>query len=177
MSARDELIEIVTRDPQSSGGDTTWATDLVDAHQAEVLAADGQAYDGELAMLRTLIRTLRAVARTDDPLPELRRLLWLHAEDDAGARNQADGKNTRPTAAATPGLTLRQTRLLSAIRTHGGEWTTRRVLGLYALTDPSVVHRGTARRDLATLQRAGHLVLVDDPDNRHYVLHTRKDGA
>lgn len=30
---RNELIEIVTRDPQSSGGDITWATDLVDAHR------------------------------------------------------------------------------------------------------------------------------------------------
>jgi hypothetical protein len=37
MSARDELIEIVSRDPESSGGDRTWATDLVDAHRAEVL--------------------------------------------------------------------------------------------------------------------------------------------
>ncbi|MEU2789099.1 hypothetical protein [Streptomyces sp. NPDC007100] len=42
MSARDELIEIVTRDPESSGGDRTWATDLVAAFRAEVLreAAD-----------------------------------------------------------------------------------------------------------------------------------------
>ena len=78
-----------------------------------------------------------------------------------------------PTAAtATPGLTARQQRLLDAIRSHGGEWTTSRVLHLFALTDPSVVQRGTARRDLDTLHRAGHLVLVDDPDNRHYTLHT-----
>lgn len=38
MSARDELVEIVTRDPESSGGDSVWATDLVDAHRAQVLA-------------------------------------------------------------------------------------------------------------------------------------------
>lgn len=37
MSARDELIEIVTRDPESSGGDSVWATDLVDAYRTEVL--------------------------------------------------------------------------------------------------------------------------------------------
>lgn len=37
MSARDDLIEIVTRDKQSSGGDQTWATDLVDAHRTEVI--------------------------------------------------------------------------------------------------------------------------------------------
>jgi hypothetical protein len=42
VSTREELIEIVTRDPISSGGDEIWATDLVDAYRAEVLreAAD-----------------------------------------------------------------------------------------------------------------------------------------
>ena len=88
----------------------------------------------------------------------------------------AGEKATATAATATPGLTERQQRLLDAVRTHGGEWTTRRVLHLFALTDPGVVQRGTARRDLAALQRAGHLVLVDDPDNRHYALHTRKGG-
>lgn len=38
MSARDELIEIVTSHPESSGGDAVWAADLVDAHRTEVLA-------------------------------------------------------------------------------------------------------------------------------------------
>jgi hypothetical protein len=38
MSARDELIEIVTSSPESSGGDAVWATSLVDAHRAEVIA-------------------------------------------------------------------------------------------------------------------------------------------
>lgn len=82
----------------------------------------------------------------------------------------------QPPASATSGLTERQVRLLDAIRTHGGEWTTRRVLSLFALTDPGVVQRGTARRDLATLHRAGHLVLVDAPNHRHYVLNTRGGG-
>jgi Fe2+ or Zn2+ uptake regulation protein len=103
---------------------------------------------------------------------EVRRLLHHHATDDAAAREEA----TAPAATATPGLTERQHRLLDAIRTHRGEWTTRRVLHLFALTDPGIVQRGTARRDLATLHRAGHLVLVDDPDNRHYALHTQKGG-
>jgi hypothetical protein len=83
---------------------------------------------------------------------------------------------TRARAEAVPGLSERQARLLDAICTHGGEWTTARALALYALTDPGVVQRGTARRDLAALHRAGHLALVDDPDNRHYVLNTKKDG-
>jgi hypothetical protein len=42
MSARDELIEIVTSSPESSGGDSVWATDLVAAHRAEVLAEGAQ---------------------------------------------------------------------------------------------------------------------------------------
>lgn len=37
MSARDDLIEIVTSSPESSGGDVVWATDLVDAHRAEAI--------------------------------------------------------------------------------------------------------------------------------------------
>ncbi|MDT0472969.1 hypothetical protein RM863_12630 [Streptomyces sp. DSM 41014] len=88
-----------------------------------------------------------------------------------------EGKCSPDRADATPGLTDRQQRLLSAIRTHGGEWTTHRALALFALTDPGVVQRATARRDLAALWQAGHLALADDPDNRHYVLRTRKDGA
>lgn len=133
-------------------------------------------YPGELAMLRGLVRTLRVVVRQDASAEkqraEVRKLLHEHASDDAAAR--AEQASSRPSADA--GLTDRQARLLGAIRTHGGEWTTRRVLHLFALTDPSVVQRGTARRDLATLHRAGHLVLVDDPDNRHYALNTTGGG-
>jgi hypothetical protein len=91
-------------------------------------------------------------------------------------RNAVIEHLTRARAEAVPGLSERQARLLDAIRMHGGEWATARVLALYALTDPGVVQRGTARRDLAALHRAGHLVLVDGPGNRHYVLNTRKDG-
>ncbi|MFI1287421.1 hypothetical protein ACH4VM_02735 [Streptomyces sp. NPDC020792] len=128
-------------------------------------AREAEAYPGELAMLRGLVRTLRAVVRLDDAdMDEVRRLLHHHASDDVVAREEAKG------------LTERQARLLDAIRTHGGTWNTHRVLSLYALTDPDIVQRGTARRDLTALQRAGHLVLVDDPDNRRYVLNTRTGG-
>jgi hypothetical protein len=66
--------------------------DWVDAHRAEVLATDGQAYDGELAMLRGLVRTLRVIVRdgTSDEKrrAEIERLLHQHAADDAAAREQ-----------------------------------------------------------------------------------------
>jgi hypothetical protein len=139
-------------------------------------AASGEAYDGELSMLRGLIATLRVVAEHGD-LPEVRKLLDEHQRDEQDAYAKADEKATATAAPATPGLNERQARLLDAIRTHGGEWTTRRVLHLYALSDPGVVQRGTARRDLETLNRAGHLVLIDDPDKRHYALRTLKGGA
>ncbi|NEY33037.1 hypothetical protein GTU99_12685 [Streptomyces sp. PRKS01-65] len=125
-----------------------------------------EAYAGELAMLRGLVATLRVVAEHGD-LADVRTLLTEHQRDEQDAYAQVD---------TAPDLTERQARLLDAIRTHGGEWNTHRALALYALTDPGVVQRGTARRDLAALHRAGHLVLVDDPDNRHYTL-ARKGGS
>lgn len=59
----------------------------LDAHRAEVLAEDGQAYDGELGLLRGLARTLRSAARKDDGLAEVRRLLDEHARIDGQARS------------------------------------------------------------------------------------------
>ncbi|RPE40210.1 hypothetical protein EDD90_3246 [Streptomyces sp. Ag109_O5-1] len=158
--------------------DATEAYRLMHNYRDEELhkSRTAEAYPGQLAMLSGLIATLRAVAQHGD-LSDVRKLLAEHERDEQDAYAEAEGKSSRRAADATPGLTERQERLLDAIRAHGGEWTTRRVLGFFALTDPDVVQRGTARRDLATLQRAGHLVLVDTPDNRHYVLHTRKDGA
>ena len=73
----------------------------LDAYRAEVLATDGQAYDGELAMLRGLVRTLRVVVRPDDPdVAEVQRLLIEHARDETAAR--AEEKATAEAATATP---------------------------------------------------------------------------
>lgn len=53
---RTELIEIVTRDPISAGGDEVWATDLVDAREAEVRAETQRTQRVELAaVVRSLI--------------------------------------------------------------------------------------------------------------------------
>lgn len=54
-------------------------------------AADAtpEAYDGELAMLRGLVRTLRVVVRPDDAdMGEVRRLLWQHVADETAARQE-----------------------------------------------------------------------------------------
>ncbi|MYU20761.1 hypothetical protein [Streptomyces sp. SID8352] len=71
----------------------------------------------------------------------------------------------------------RQNRLLDAIRTHGGTWNTSSVLDLYKLTDPGVVCRHTARRDLDVLHRTGHLTVINEPNNRHYELSVRHRAA
>ncbi|NUS26112.1 MAG: hypothetical protein HOV92_18075 [Streptomyces sp.] len=78
------------------------ATEMVDGYRAAVLAEDGQAYDGELAMYRQLVRTLSTVIRdgssAEKQRAEVERLLHQHAADDAEARE----KSSRPAADATP---------------------------------------------------------------------------
>jgi hypothetical protein len=82
------------------------ADGVIDEFRAEVLAADGQAYDGELAMLRGLVDTLRVVVQdgstAEKQRAEVRRLLHQHAGDDAAAREEA----TAAAATATPELTV-----------------------------------------------------------------------
>lgn len=53
-----------------------------------LVTADEQVYPGELAMFRTLVRTLRVAARQGD-LPAVRQALVNHAVDDANAREGA----------------------------------------------------------------------------------------
>lgn len=105
MSARRQLIAALAED--HLGGiatlaDVDHAEQLVDAHQAEVLTADGQAYDGELAMYRQLVRTLRTVVREDVDTAEVWRLLHSHAGDDAAAREETKEKATADATPATP---------------------------------------------------------------------------
>ncbi|GGS81716.1 hypothetical protein [Streptomyces griseoviridis] len=155
MSVRDVIDRALRTYYSESAEPGAIARELLDSHQA-------QALDPVRDWLAKWGHQLPDAARW-----ELRQAAGLPLGDDRG-------KSSRE-AEATPELTERQRRLLDAIRTWGGEWTTARVRHLYALTDPGVVQRGTARRDLEALHRAGHLVLVDAPDNRHYLLH-RKDG-
>jgi len=70
----------------------------------------GQAYDGELPMLRSLVRTLRVAARQGD-LTAVQQALINHATDDAAAR----GKSSH-TADATPARGLSDV-IHAAIRT------------------------------------------------------------
>lgn len=174
MSAREDLAFAITPELDGPGSGA-----LIDAYRAEVLTADGQAYDGELAMYRGLVRTLRAVVRdgTSDEKrrAEIERLLHQHAADDAAAREQ--GKSTHQ-AGATPGKAsareARLAQLLDTIRTRPGKWTTRLVQDVRRTTG-APAQRGTARRDLAELHRRGHLHQHGAGDGRYYTL-LRKDG-
>jgi hypothetical protein len=140
-------------------------------------APDEQAYDGELAMLRGLVRVLRTVVRENDTLDEVRRLLWQHASDDAAAR---EGKSSRTAADATPDkaarVEARLAQLLDTIRTHGGKWSTGTLLEVRR-RDGGSTQRGTARRDLAELHRRGHLHQHGAGDGRYYTLKRRGGDA
>ncbi|WP_328934190.1 MULTISPECIES: hypothetical protein [unclassified Streptomyces] len=106
MSALTRVEEIV-RNTDTAFLDEHWernadphqiASELYADVRVEVLAEDGQAYDGELAMLRGLVRVLRAVVRENDTLDEVRRLLWQHLADDGDARGEKGSRE----ADATP---------------------------------------------------------------------------
>jgi hypothetical protein len=80
-SFRDQLIhQLQCQGPLSERG----ATELVDAAIGEGI----EAYPGELAMLRTLTRTLRMAARNED-YAAIQQALIHHANDDAAARTEA----------------------------------------------------------------------------------------
>lgn len=87
MTAHEDMVYRLTR---HCSAETT--KHLLDAYRAEVLATDGQAYDGELAMLRGLVRTLRAAVRPNGAdMAEVRRLLWEHQQDANAARTATKG--------------------------------------------------------------------------------------
>ncbi|WP_382037930.1 hypothetical protein [Streptomyces aureoversilis] len=68
--------------------------------------------------------------------------------------------------------------LLAAIRKQGGAWTTHRVLRTHSKNGHAAPNRGTARRDLDLLVRAGHLVRhYETPDRMFFTLNRAKgDG-
>jgi hypothetical protein len=77
-----------TEHPQYCAGLRAAAALLTTGGNTAAPAATGEAYDGELAMLRGLVRTLRATARYGT-VREVQQLLAEHAADDAAARLNA----------------------------------------------------------------------------------------
>ena len=135
------------------------------------MSVDTEAYPGELAMLRGLVRTLRVVVRPDTvDVTEVRRLLQQHAGDDALARSEND----------------RQAALLDAIRRDPtGRWKSGRAVKALREAGHHPISPGTASRCLAALAAAGHLIRHEEPGVRWYEVAarqaqpartTRKDG-
>jgi hypothetical protein len=96
----------------------------------------------------------------------------------------AEEEATPAGATATPAEpTGRVAQLLEAIRTHRGEWTTKRVQDLYRLSPlappnaPDGRLRHVARGDLRDLSAWGHLVLHEESGRRFYTLKCRKDAT
>ncbi|MFB6934533.1 hypothetical protein [Streptomyces chartreusis] len=92
MSAADTILLALTQhhrrepDPNAAAVDQLAQYDA--SRRAEALAEDGQAYNGELAMLRGVVATLKAVAQHGD-LSDVEKLLREHTIDDADARDAA----------------------------------------------------------------------------------------
>ncbi|MDT0387875.1 hypothetical protein [Streptomyces dubilierae] len=123
-------------------------------------ALDTEAYPGELAMLRGLVRTLRVVVRPDTvDVTEVRRLLQQHAGDDALARTEND----------------RQAALLDAIRRDPtGRWKSGRAVKALRQLGYHPISPGTASHDLAALAAAGHLIRHEEPGVRWYEVAPRQ---
>jgi predicted DCC family thiol-disulfide oxidoreductase YuxK len=105
MSARADLLTEYGRADVAPLGTLTDFRLKLDAYRAEVLAEDGQAYDGELAMLRGLVRTLRAVVRDDREevaQREVRRLLYEHAADERAAYKQMGSHQADDSSESAP---------------------------------------------------------------------------
>jgi hypothetical protein len=141
------------------------------------LSRAAENFPDELLMLRGLVATMRAVAEHGD-LSDVRKLLAEHERDEQDAYAEAEEKSSRVAADATPDkASARETRLaqlLDTIRTHGGAWTSGRVMDLRRFTG-GPTQRGTASGDLAELHRRGHLSQHGADNGRFYTLR-RKDG-
>lgn len=159
--------------------DATEAYRLAHAYRDEVLAEAGtpEAYDGELAMYRQLVRTLRVVVRDDTvDINEVRRLLHNHAADDAAARAESNGESRR-TAGDTLADAARQADLLYAIRKNPNKrWKSGRALTTLHALGYTRARRHTAANDLARLADAGHLIRHEEKGVRWYGLARRGGG-
>ncbi|WP_372352598.1 hypothetical protein [Streptomyces sp. KL116D] len=142
-----------------------------------------EAYPGELAMLRGLVRAIRTIAEHSD-MDEVRHVLAEHATDERASYDALGEKATAHAAAtATPagplgaGARNRLALLRSSITERQGEWTTRRVQAVYHAHYGADDWRATARRDLAQLHAEGLLVEhTEDPTRHHYTVNTRTGG-
>ncbi|GAB2731471.1 hypothetical protein [Streptomyces bullii] len=143
-----------------------------ETHGSQASAPTVEAYDGELAMLRGLVRTLRTAARWGC-IAEVQKLLWEHARDEAAAHAETGEKSSPTGADATPADTARQADLLTAIRAHRGRWKSGRALRTLRQLGFTSISKSTASHDLSALAAAGHLTRFEEKGVRWYELAQR----
>jgi hypothetical protein len=120
----------------------------------------GENYSGELEMFRGLVRVLRVAARNED-MPEVQRLLWDHARDEAAAYEAAPDQTAVDLE--------RQTALMAGIRQEPARrWKSGRAVGLLRRLGYHPISPRTASRDLAALAGAGLLVMHEEKGVRWY---------
>jgi alkylhydroperoxidase family enzyme len=135
------------------------------------MSATPENYPGELEMFRGLVRVLRVAARNED-MPEVQRLLWEHASDEAAAYEQA-GETPDRTAADLE----RQAALMAGIRKEPARrWKSGRAVGLLRRLGYHPISPRTASRDLAALAAAGLLVMHEETGVRFYTV-ARRGGT
>ncbi|MFI1702012.1 hypothetical protein ACH419_39530 [Streptomyces bobili] len=139
----------------------------LDAHRAEVLAGDGQAYDGELAMLRGLVRTLRVVVREDNNVAEVRRLLHQHAADEAAAYAETGDSDRARQAALLVGILAAPAR----------RWKSGRAVNVLREAGYHPISPSTASHDLGALAAAGHLIRHEESGVVWYEIARRSGGV
>lgn len=130
-------------------------------------APDAEAYPGELAMLRGLVRTLRVVVRYDDDVAEVRRLLHQHAADEAAAYAALGDVDKARQAALLTGILAAPAR----------RWKSGRAISLLREAGYHPVSPSTASHDLGALAAAGHLVRHEESGVVWYELTPRAGGA
>ncbi|WP_460071135.1 hypothetical protein [Streptomyces sp. YKOK-I1] len=180
MSARERLQDMI----RTERGDMNVHSQpevrgALDAYRAEVLTEAGEkssptgadatpeAYDGELAMLRGLVRTLRVVVRYDNNVAEVRRLLHQHAADEAAAYE----------AKGDP-ILARQAALLNEIlQAPARRWKSGRAVSALRKAGHHPVSPGMAQRDLAALADAGHLVRHEEKGVVWYEVARQSGGS
>ncbi|HZF92023.1 hypothetical protein [Streptomyces sp.] len=163
MSALDDIRRALT-EAYGTGVvlDDLTADDLIKAAVRE-FELDAQAYPGELAMLRGLVRTLRVVVRPDDvDVREVRRLLHQHSADEGAALASFR------TIADRPADTARQAALLNVVLAEGGGWKSGRALRALHQLGFTSIGQSTASHDLAALAAGGHLIRFEEKGVRWY---------
>ncbi|MER5882674.1 hypothetical protein ABT160_02480 [Streptomyces sp. NPDC001941] len=148
MSALTDLLDALEVSPEVRPGKARalWDAALAEHLEQQVLAEELRRIEAGLAERWPVVAAFLAEDRARRPV--------LHPGEPP-VLDMSSGR-------------MRRDYLAAAIETHGGDWTTARVLRLYREAAFTVTRRHTVRADLGYLHRAGLLELHDNGTRRHY---------